>query len=95
MFRELTGLMSADKKKFSEERQAEIDEAIQKVTENSYRRVCKLVEEKREEFRRLAKALYYYDYLEAEEIGRVIKGEELKKEKVRQWDSSFDGSTKL
>ena len=95
MFSELTGFVSEDKKKQSEERQAEIDEAIRKVTHNSYERVSKLLESKREEFRRLAKALYHYDYLDAEEIEKVIKGEELKKDKVRQWDTSLDGSTQL
>ncbi len=43
--------------------------------------------------RRLAKALFYYDYLDSEEIDKVIKGEELVKEKVREW--SVEEATKI
>ena len=33
----------------------------------------------------MAKNLFYYDYLTADEMKQVIEGKNLKKEKVRTW----------
>ena len=41
---------------------------------------------KEKELRELAKSLFYYDYLDAEEIKRIIEGKKLEKEKVRNWE---------
>jgi len=41
--------------------------------------------------RELAKNLYWYDYLDADEMDKIFKGEELNKEKVREWKESNNG----
>ena len=33
----------------------------------------------------MSKNLFHYDYLSAEEIERIMKGQPLEKEKVREW----------
>ena len=40
---------------------------------------------KEKELRELAKQLFHYDYLDANEIKDIIEGKEIKKEKVRTW----------
>jgi hypothetical protein len=42
---------------------------------------------KERELRELSKNLFYYDYLTAEEMEEVIKGKNIKKEKVREWNN--------
>ena len=48
------------------------------------------------ELRRLARYLYEHDYLDSDEMDKVIKGQKLADEKegnkVRTWDSSKYGS---
>ena len=46
----------------------------------------KLLTLKERELRELAKSLFHYDYLDAEEIKRIIEGKKLEKEKVRNWE---------
>ena len=41
---------------------------------------------KERELRELSKSLFHYDYLDAEEIKKIIEGKKLKKEKVRNWE---------
>ena len=38
---------------------------------------------KEKELRELSKNLFYYDYLDADEIRKIIEGQHLEKEKVR------------
>ncbi len=38
------------------------------------------------ELRNLSKNLFWYDYLDATEIDKVVKGQQLDKEKVRTWN---------
>lgn len=38
------------------------------------------------ELRDLSKNLFWYDYLDHDEMEKVIKGDQLDKERVRQWD---------
>lgn len=58
--------------------------------QESFERVAKLLLTKDRELRRLSKALYEQDYLNAEEMDLIIKGKGLGKEKeknkVRTWD---------
>jgi hypothetical protein len=42
---------------------------------------------KEKELRELSKNLFYYDYLTAEEIEKIIIGKKLDKEKVRTWEN--------
>lgn len=50
---------------------------------------------KDKELRRLSKALYQQDYLDADEMDRIIRGKSLDKEKeqnkVRDWDKEKNG----
>jgi hypothetical protein len=48
--------------------------------------VSKLLQSKEKELRELSKNLFYFDYLDVEEIKDVIEGRNLTKEKVRKWD---------
>lgn len=45
-----------------------------------------LLTKKEKELRDLAKNLFHYDYLDAEEIKNIIEGKKLEKEKVRNWE---------
>lgn len=42
---------------------------------------------KETELRNLSKNLFQHDYLDSEEIERIISGKKVEKEKVRDWDS--------
>lgn len=63
--------------------------------QESFERVAKLLLTKDRELRRLSKALYEQDYLNAEEMDQVIRGKGLGKEKeknkVRTWDKEKYG----
>jgi len=50
--------------------------------------VEKLLQAKGEEVRKLAKNLYWFDYLDQKEMETIFNGEDLKKEKVREWEES-------
>lgn len=47
--------------------------------------------DKETEIRNLSKNLFWYDYLDHTEMEKVIRGEELPKEKVRVWDHQKEG----
>ncbi len=49
----------------------------------------KVLSEHEEELRKLSTALYLYDYLDKEEIEKVVKGKQLEKAKVREWEKEF------
>ena len=63
--------------------------------QESFERVAKLLLSKDRELRRLSKALYEQDYLNAEEMDLVIRGKGLgkdkEKNKVRTWDKEKYG----
>lgn len=70
-----------------------------KVTDwlqDSFERVCALINNRETELRRLARYLYEHDYLDADEMDKVIRGEKLsedkEKNKVRSWDTQDFGS---
>jgi hypothetical protein len=64
--------------------------------QDSFERVCALINKRDTELRRLARYLYEHDYLDSDEMDKVIKGQKLsddkEQNKVRQWDSSKYGS---
>jgi hypothetical protein len=41
---------------------------------------------KEQEIRELSKNLYWYDYIDYEEMEKIFKGEKINKEKVREWE---------
>mmetsp|Transcript_21052 Transcript_21052/g.29085 ORF Transcript_21052/g.29085 Transcript_21052/m.29085 type:complete len:97 (-) Transcript_21052:121-411(-) len=81
-----------EKKNTSESMNAEIDKVVREILDQSFNRVVELLTEKDKELRDLSKALYLYDYLDAEEIESVVMGYPLEKEQVREWDEKKDGS---
>jgi len=44
------------------------------------------LESKEHELRGISRNLYWFDYLDADEIDKVMKGKKLEKKKVRDWD---------
>ena len=50
-----------------------------------------MLHSKEREIRDLAKNLFWYDYLDYNEMEKIINGEELPKEKVRVWDYQKEG----
>jgi hypothetical protein len=53
--------------------------------------VKKLLLSKDKHLRDLSKNLFWYDYLDHDEIEKVMKGEKLDKAKVRDWDNKSYG----
>lgn len=63
--------------------------------QESFERVANVLQTKDKELRRLSRALYEQDYLDADEMDKVIRGVGLGKEKeenkVRTWDTEKYG----
>jgi hypothetical protein len=75
---------------------AKIDNCVKKILSESEQRVERLLQQKGPEIRELSKNLYWYDYLDADEMEKIFKGESLKKDKVREWkpsDSNDEGGS--
>jgi len=49
---------------------------------------------KEKEIRDIARNLYWYDYLDADEMDRIYKGSKIEKDRVREWTDSASGGTK-
>ena len=67
-----------------------MDLEVQKILDESFERVKQLLISKDKELRELAKQLYLHDYLDADEMDRIISGRKLDPEKtksVRSWES--------
>lgn len=47
--------------------------------------MSKLLNTKEKELRELSKNLFYFDYLDADEIQKIIEGKQVEKQKVREW----------
>ena len=91
MFGEDAGYLSVDVKDVSQEHNALIDEQVKKILDESFARVKELLLRKEQEIRNLSKNLFWYDYLDHTEMEKVIRGEELPKDKVRIWDIQREG----
>lgn len=59
---------------------------LNKILDDSYDRVVKLLQSKERAIRDLSKNLYWYNYLDAEEMDALIRGKKLNKEKLRNWE---------
>lgn len=86
MFGEEVGYLSTEKDDNSEKYNAMVDKAVKKILDDSYDRVVQLLQSKELEIRELSKNLYWFDYLDAEEMEFIIKGRKLDKKKVRDWE---------
>uniref|UniRef100_A0A7S3MVR4 AAA+ ATPase domain-containing protein n=1 Tax=Strombidium inclinatum TaxID=197538 RepID=A0A7S3MVR4_9SPIT len=89
MFGQDASFISKDHKETSETHNAKVDETVKNILDESFDRVKTLLESKEKELRELAKQLYLHDYLNAEEMDRIISGKSFDKEvnpEVRQWE---------
>jgi ATP-dependent Zn protease len=59
---------------------------VKQILDESFERVKNLLLKRDTELRNLSKNLFWYDYLDAAEIDKVVKGQQLDKEKVRTWN---------
>ena len=87
MFGEHAGYISTDPEETSEKYNAQVDKQVKDILDESSKRVTQLLLTKEKELREISKNLFYYDYLTAEEIETILKGKNLNKEKVRNWDT--------
>jgi ATP-dependent metalloprotease len=86
MFGDDVGYLSTEKDDNSEKYNAMVDKAVKKILDESYTRVVDLLQSKEKEIRELSQNLYWYDYLDADEMDKIIRGKKIKKEKVRDWE---------
>ena len=109
MFGDRISYSSTSQKQTSEDYNGEVDAAVKKILDvskkvqtnnniqESFERVKSLLKAKDLELRRLSKALYEHDTLDADEMDRVIRGKGLDKDKeknkVRTWDVETNGNT--
>jgi len=77
MFGNELGFATITQKQGSEEYNADVDKVVKKILDDSFIRVCNLINMKETEIRRLARYLYEHDYLDSEEMDKVIRGERL------------------
>lgn len=99
MFGEEVGYNFLDKDQASDEYNAKVDAVVRQILAESFERVSKLLEVKDKELRNLSRYLYQHDYLDADEMDRIIRGfgltEEKEKEKVRDWDKEKLGGAAI
>ena len=81
MFGDSVGFISRGKDDTSDTHNADVDRQVQQILDESFHRVAKLLNEKDKELRELAKGLYLYDYLDADEMAQIISGRGLDPEK--------------
>lgn len=95
MFGDLVGYNKVNKNESSEEYNALCDAAVKKILDESFERVSHLLTVKDKELRALSKVLYQQDYLDADEMDRIIRGKGIDKEKdknkVRDWNKEKAG----
>lgn len=88
MFGDKVSFISRDKDSTSDTHNADVDKQVKQILDESFQRVAKLLTEKDKELRELAKGLYLYDYLDADEMDQIISGRGLdsSKKQVRELD---------
>ena len=64
----------------SPETRAMIEKDVKRLVDESYERAKKMLREKRKEFERLAEGLLEYETLTRDEIERVVRGEQIRKD---------------
>lgn len=74
--------MSTQNDETSDAYNQKVDAYVKNLLDESHARVSKLIHSKESELRKLAKGLFWYDYLDKDEIQKILKGEELSKPKV-------------
>lgn len=72
MFGEDISFISSGSKDTSDAYNADVDRVVKKILDESFERVSLLLTKKEKELRRLSKYLYQHDYLDADEMDRII-----------------------
>lgn len=65
--------LSTEKKETSDEFNQVVDLRVKKILDESHARVTKLLMSKESDIWELAKGLFWYDYLDAEEIKLILQ----------------------
>lgn len=89
-FGETAGYISKCQKNASQERRALIDEKVQEILKESKDRCTALLLKNEKKVREVAINLYKYDYLNKEEVEKVMAGKKLDKSTVREYDSKIE-----
>lgn len=67
--------MSTSNEETSDLFNEKVDAYVKKLLDESHKRVVTLIHSKETELRQIAKGLFWYDYLDWEEIKQILKGE--------------------
>jgi len=82
--------ISSDMKETSDEFNAEVDDKVKKLLDESFERVSKLLIDKDWELWEMSKNLFWFDYLDYDEIQTIMKWKKLNKIKVWEWKEKAD-----
>ena len=69
--------ISRDKNDTSDTHNGDVDMLVKKILDESFERVSKLLMSKDKELRELSKQLFLHDYLDADQMDRIISGKGL------------------
>lgn len=72
MFGEHAGYIASEADETSEKHNAMVDKQVKEILDESFTRVSKLLLSREKELREVSKNLFHYDYLDAEEIEKII-----------------------
>lgn len=88
MFGDDVSYISRGKDQTSDQHNAQIDSEVQKILDESFHRVQKLLTDQDKELRELSKQLFRHDYLDADQMDRIISGRDLGEDSnpVRDWE---------
>lgn len=90
MFGDNVSYISKNKNETSDDYNSMVDKEVQKILDESFERVTQLLMQKDKQLKELSKQLYLNDYLDADQMERIISGRPMDPEKtknVRTWDS--------
>ena len=79
------GFISSNMRDTSDEFTRSVDDKAKLILQESHDRVMKLLKEKEIELKHLSRGLFWYDYLDSDEIEEIINGKDITKPKVREW----------
>lgn len=86
MYGEDAGYISKDDSGLSDKHKGMVDHKVQQILRESKARVTALLQLKDRQVRDVAINLYKYDYLNQEEIQKIVDGRKLDKSNVREFD---------
>lgn len=78
MFGEDVSYISRDKNDTSDTHNGDIDMLVKKILDESFERTQNMLTKKDKELRELSKQLFLHDYLDADQMDRIISGKGLR-----------------